>query len=33
MPHKAEALVDTIDLDIFDPPRADWMNKTNTYLR
>ncbi len=33
MPHKAEALLDTIDLDIFDPPRADWMNKTNTYLR
>ena len=33
MPHKAEALEDTVDFDIFDPPRADWMNKTNSYLR
>jgi quercetin dioxygenase-like cupin family protein len=33
MPHKAEALVDTIDLDIFSPPRADWINKTDQYLR
>jgi quercetin dioxygenase-like cupin family protein len=33
MPHKAEALEDTVDIDVFDPPRADWMNKTNSYLR
>lgn len=33
MPHSAEALVDTVDLDIFNPPRADWMNKTDSYLR
>jgi len=33
MPHRAEALEDTVDFDIFDPPRADWMNKTNSYLR
>lgn len=33
MPHKAEALVDTVDLDIFAPPRADWINKTDQYLR
>lgn len=33
MPHKAEALEDTIDLDIFHPPRADWINKTDIYLR
>jgi quercetin dioxygenase-like cupin family protein len=33
MPHKAEALVDTVDLDVFNPPRADWMNKTDQYLR
>ncbi len=33
MPHWAEALADTIDLDIFHPPRADWMNKTDSYLR
>jgi len=23
----------TVDLDIFCPPRADWMNKTDAYLR
>jgi quercetin dioxygenase-like cupin family protein len=33
MPHKAEAMEDTIDLDIFNPPRADWINKTDQYLR
>jgi quercetin dioxygenase-like cupin family protein len=33
MPHKAEALEDTVDLDVFDPPRADWINKTDNYLR
>ena len=33
MPHKAEALEDTLDLDIFHPPRADWINKTDSYLR
>ena len=33
MPHKAEALEDTVDLDIFNPPRADWINKTDSYLR
>ena len=33
MPHKAEALVDTVDLDIFNPPRTDWINKTDQYLR
>ncbi len=33
MPHWAEALEDTIDFDVFNPPRADWMNKTNAYLR
>jgi len=33
MPHKAEALEDTVDLDIFHPPRADWINKTDRYLR
>jgi quercetin dioxygenase-like cupin family protein len=33
MPHKAEALVDTLDLDIFNPPRADWIDKTDNYLR
>ena len=33
MPHKAEAVVDTVDLDVFNPPRADWINKTDQYLR
>jgi quercetin dioxygenase-like cupin family protein len=33
MPHKAEALEDTVDLDVFNPPRTDWINKTDQYLR
>ncbi|PYV49573.1 MAG: cupin domain-containing protein [Acidobacteria bacterium] len=33
MPHKAEAMEDTVDLDVFNPPRADWINKTDSYLR
>jgi quercetin dioxygenase-like cupin family protein len=33
MPHKAEAIEDTVDLDIFSPPREDWINKTDKYLR
>jgi len=33
MPHRAEALADTVDLDIFNPPRADWIHKTDAYLR
>lgn len=33
MPHKAEALEDTVDLDVFSPPRADWINKSDQYLR
>ena len=33
VPHEAEALEDTLDVDIFDPPRQDWLNKTDAYLR
>jgi quercetin dioxygenase-like cupin family protein len=33
MPHKAEAMEDTVDLDVFNPPRADWMNRDDSYLR
>jgi quercetin dioxygenase-like cupin family protein len=33
MPHKAEALTDTVDLDVFSPPRADWINKSDKDLR
>lgn len=31
--HKAEALEDTLDVDIFSPPRQDWIEKTDAYLR
>ena len=31
--HKAEALEDTLDLDVFSPPREDWLKKTDDYLR
>ncbi len=33
VPHKAEALEDTLDMDIFTPPRQDWLDKTDDYLR
>ncbi len=33
VPHKAEALEDTLDVDVFSPPRADWLAKTDDYLR
>ncbi len=33
MPHSAEAVEDTVDLDIFCPPRADWISGTDAYLR
>ena len=33
MPHKAEALEDTVDLDVFYPPRQDWLSKQDAYLR
>ena len=31
--HKAEALADTLDVDVFSPPRQDWLDKTDDYLR
>ncbi len=31
--HKAQALEDTVDVDVFSPPREDWLNKTDGYLR
>ena len=31
--HKAEALADTVDVDVFSPPRQDWLDKTDDYLR
>ncbi len=33
MPHKVEALQDSLSLDIFNPPREDWIKKTDNYLR
>jgi quercetin dioxygenase-like cupin family protein len=33
LPHKAEALEDTLDLDVFTPPRQDWLDGTDAYLR
>jgi quercetin dioxygenase-like cupin family protein len=32
VPHKAEALVDTLDVDVFSPPRQDWLNHTDSYF-
>ena len=31
--HKVEALEDTLDMDVFSPPREDWLNHTDTYLQ
>jgi quercetin dioxygenase-like cupin family protein len=31
--HSAVALEDTLDLDIFSPPRQDWLDGTDQYLR
>jgi quercetin dioxygenase-like cupin family protein len=33
LPHKAEALEDTLDVDIFVPPRQDWLDGSDAYLR
>jgi len=33
VPHKAEAIEDTLDVDIFSPPRQDWLSKNDDYLR
>ena len=32
-PHSAEALEDTVDVDIFVPRREDWIRKEDAYLR
>lgn len=33
VPHKAVALEDTLDVDVFCPPRQDWLDGTDAYLR
>jgi quercetin dioxygenase-like cupin family protein len=32
VPHRAEALEDTLDVDVFSPPRQDWLNHTDSYF-
>ncbi|HET8567473.1 MAG TPA: cupin domain-containing protein [Candidatus Limnocylindria bacterium] len=33
VPHRAEAILDTYDMDIFAPPRRDWIEGRDAYLR
>ena len=33
LPHRALAVEDTLDVDVFNPPRQDWLNGTDDYLR
>jgi quercetin dioxygenase-like cupin family protein len=33
LPHRALAVADTLDVDVFNPPRQDWLNGTDAYLR
>jgi quercetin dioxygenase-like cupin family protein len=33
VPHKAQALERTLDVDVFSPPRADWLDGSDAYLR
>ena len=33
LPHSAEAMEDTLDVDVFSPPRADWFDGSDAYLR
>lgn len=33
LPHRAEALENTVDVDVFSPPRADWLDGSDAYLR
>ena len=32
VPHQAEALEDTLDVDVFNPPRQDWLDGTDHYF-
>ena len=32
VPHRAEAIEDTVDMDIFSPIRQDWLDGTDTYF-
>jgi quercetin dioxygenase-like cupin family protein len=33
LPHQALALEDTLDVDVFSPPREDWLTGKDAYLR
>jgi unsaturated pyranuronate lyase len=33
VPHQAEAIEDTLDVDVFTPPRQDWLDGSDAYLR
>ena len=33
LPHRALALEDTLDVDVFNPPRQDWLDGSDAYLR
>lgn len=33
VPHTAKALEDTVDIDLFTPPREDWLQGRDQYLR
>ena len=33
VPHRAVALEDTLDVDVFNPPRQDWLDGSDTYIR
>jgi len=33
LPHRALALEDTLDVDVFNPPRQDWLNGSDAYIR
>jgi quercetin dioxygenase-like cupin family protein len=33
IPHSAEALEDCVDVDVFSPPRQDWLDGTDDYFR
>jgi len=33
LPHRAAALEDTLDVDVFCPPREDWLSGSDAYLR
>src|ERR1700761_7680852 len=33
LPHMAVALEDTLNIDVFAPPREDWISRDDAYLR